>query len=747
MESVLLARDWEYANPPAPLPPPVRPIGASRRSGGILTSSRDQGSAYILAESLTGLCFRANQVKIYNDNLIVLRERYPELAQRLDAFADQANIVICKAKDGGVAYAVRQNGQLIPVSDPIAPTARMQAQFDQWSAQLADYTRPILVVGLYPGNELLCLFDQAENNQTPHCPQPIWVCVDSTICLSGFLQTWDARRVLESPRVRFFWHSEMPAQIQWLREHPEFPHLFTLITGAPDKTLNQVMPPLAALIQEREAGQQKMIAENEAYYDAITDHDLAAVIENTRSQRLEAGGRKPRLLMPTVAWSTYVQYSARDTAAAFEELGWETRILRMEAMLTPYYLVKTIHEFKPDIFMFIDHMRYEAEELYPKNMMFVAWIQDDMPNLQCQRAGEKLREYAARGRRDLVIGYIDRLENQYNFPKDRLAPILIPANPRIFHPVQLTEADRAKHECDLAFMTNTSMPSEQVVEQKILPTVEPLGITRTTCLQIHNELWEIYRSGKTITNRNEFLDWLLQYPEFAAAWKMESDCRPSCAPHSPLLAPPFSKQQDELVRLFYWRLNDTIYRHIVLEWAVELAESAANKNFALHLYGHGWEKHPRFAGYARGPLKHGPELNKAYQAARYCLHLNIAQGMHQRVWEILAAGGRPLIRAEQNLADNAQLANMRALAGVLVGGKTLADLSPEQQADLNGHMFQTACGLARHKSSALTPAELWEQAINQQEANLRNNPKLMIPDFEKYSFHDQATFYEHLLNP
>ena len=182
--------------------------------------------------------------------------------------------------------------------------------------------------------------------------------------------------------------------------------------------------------------------------------------------------------MPTVSWSTFVQHSARDTAAAFEEMGWEVRVLKMDAMLTPYYLVKAINEFKPDVFLFIDHMRYEAEEIYPRNMMFLTWIQDDMPNLQCSRAGEKLAEYAASGRRDLVVGYIQGLEENYGFPKDRLVPLLIPANPRIFHPVELTEADRAKYGCDLAFMTNTSMSSEQVIEQKIIPQVESLGISR-----------------------------------------------------------------------------------------------------------------------------------------------------------------------------------------------------------------------------------------------------------------------------
>jgi hypothetical protein len=86
-------------------------------------------------------------------------------------------------------------------------------------------------------------------------------------------------------------------------------------------------------------------------------------------------------------------------------------------------------------------------------------------------------------------------------------------------------------------------------------------------------------------------------------------------------------------------LNDTIYRHVVLEWADELGVE-------MHLYGQGWSNHPRFARYARDPVAHGAELNVAYQAARRCLHLNIAQGLHQRLHEIAASGANLLLRSQ-----------------------------------------------------------------------------------------------------
>jgi hypothetical protein len=587
-------------------------------------------------------------MSVLESNLAILKKNYPDLSRRLDAFPDKECVRVFKARDGGVAYGIQKNGIVHPFTDPDKPLSRIQSQMDQWVNQLADYTRPVLVVGVYPGNELLCLFDRAEEDKTPHCPQPIWVCVDSTAGLCGFLKSRDVRRVLESSRVQWFWHTAMQSRVQWLREHSEFPHIFTLISGAADATLDRIMPPLAELVAQRQLEYDRLKVENELYYDAINDASLAEIIEGK-------GCRKPRLMMPTVVWSTYVQHSTRDTCSAFASMGWETSILKMDAMLTPYHLVKSINEFKPDVFLFIDHMRYEAEDIYPRNMMLLTWIQDDMSNLQCKRAGEKLVEYAARNKRDLVVGYVEGLDFKFGYPKDRLVPMPIPANSRIFHPVSLTNADLDKYGCDLAFMTNTSMPSEQVIERKILPQVESMGISRATCMQIHDDLWNLYRSERILINRQEFLDWLVQYREFKAAWnsvqssalsvqKSGSNKEGQISCNSPAINTEHrtlnTEKEDDLFRLFFWRLNDTIYRHVVLEWADELG-------IDMKLYGQGWENHPRFARYAGGSLAHGPELNVAYQAARLNLHLNIAQGMHQRIHEIVASGGEMLIRTQQ----------------------------------------------------------------------------------------------------
>lgn len=694
------------------------------------------------------------QAAWYAANMEALRRRYPALAARLEAYPEKSRVRLFKAGDGSVAYGIEQSGAVAPVMDHVAPLARINAQLEALSEPLQDFTRPVLIVGLYPGSELLYLFDLSEKVSTPHCPQPIWVCVDSLACLEGFLRAFDAARVLESPRVRWTWHEDFirdqpgpngpdAASVAWLRVHPEFPHTFTLVSGASDRTLDRLLPPLARLVSEREAETARLKAENEAYYDAMSDERLAAIVGNQPSVLGEKSpdARRPRLLMPTCAWSTFIRHSARDACAAFEDLGWETRLLDLEAMLTPYFLVKTINEFKPDVFLFIDHLRCEAEDVYPRNMMFVTWIQDEMKHIHCADAGRRTAAYAAERRRDLVVGYADeRLARDFGYPADRLLSLKIPADPRIFHPVSLSPADRARYGCRLSFVSNASMASERVVEERIRPAVAPLGISKPTLEAIHDRLWTEYRAGRVLAGRQSLLDVLMVFPEFAEAFKTAGAAGNAAGPGQ---AQPMSDSQRELLRLFYWRLNDTIFRHVVLEWADEMGVD-------MRLYGQGWEQHPRFAKYAQGPIEHGPKLNLAYQAADFNLHLNITQGMHQRLWEIMAAGARPLVRSSATARNSPPPGLMRDLASQVLDGAALENIIRERLGPdhhdataLREFVFemalQTACTPCPGASGCVR-----ERTLARIEAELLGRPEWIVPDWESVRFQSREEFAERL---
>jgi hypothetical protein len=92
-----------------------------------------------------------------------------------------------------------------------------------------------------------------------------------------------------------------------------------------------------------------------------------------------------------------------------------------------------------------------------------------------------------------------------------------------------------------------------------------------------------------------------------------------------------------LLDMVMHRLNNALFRHQVIGWLADLGVD-------LHLYGKGWEKHPRFARFARGVADNQAQLATIYQASTINLHASPFGSAHQRVFEGLAAGGFFLFR-------------------------------------------------------------------------------------------------------
>jgi len=324
-----------------------------------------------------------------------------------------------------------------------------------------------------------------------------------------------------------------------------------------------------------------------------------------------------------------------------------------------------------------------------------------------------MARYAEGGRRDLVIGYANQqLTTLYGYPADRLVMLPITADTRVFHPVTLSSADQSRYACDLAFMSNTGLPTERLVEERIVPQVEPLGISRATVEAIHDRLWKIHRSGQTQCHRSAFLKLLCEYDECRMALEQLKE-----------------KGEDErLLRLFYWKLNDAIYRHVVIEWADQAG-------LDIHLYGHGWSEHPRFARYAHGNVEHGEELNKAYQGARWNLHLNITQGMHQRVWEILAAGATPLFRATEPIPNNNEppIALLRSWADAVAEGRPMDLNQPDE--NTAQWLFQRALSLAQTYPDA-TPEELQKKFTEHLRHLVTSRPYIVVEEWDQLNFND-----------
>ena len=562
---------------------------------------------------------------ILEDNIRILASRFPKVAESVMSLNGKA-ISVMSAKDGGSFFAVQSSdGNWQPVSNPENPMECAQKSLDLMMHRILYGLSPAVVVGLAPGYVLETIFNHFESRIKHSEPfRHIYVIINSPECLVCWLSAADRSKILKQPEVEFYLVSDIQKIVELCDSDFNRSHLFLPVSELPEEIASCIINPLAELYMKRERETETWHRENCDYYDSIGNAELAKIIQGR-------AGRKPRLMMPTHASSTVVQYSARDTCEVFDKLGWETKILKIERDLPPWLLTKTIHEFKPDLFLFINHLRTEDEnvELYPGNMLFVTWIQDSMPSINNQNSAARWNEAASKRKRDIIIGYVEQLK-QYGYNESRLFNCGMIVNTRIFHPIRLSKEELEKYSCDLCFASNRSQTSQWSLENNLQPTLSKLGFSTECLWQLHELLWADYRAGKSFTDYESLQQRLLMHSSFKEIFDTLS-----------------MQDQDGSVQRIFWHLNDIIYRHLTLEWLDQY--SKLHPSFKFHIYGKGWDTHPCFSKYAKGTLEHGPELNLAYNAAKACLHLNSMEGAHQRTSEILAAGSRLLTRISRKL--------------------------------------------------------------------------------------------------
>lgn len=340
-------------------------------------------------------------------------------------------------------------------------------------------------------------------------------------------------------------------------------------------------------------------------------------------QRFQAAltDRQPplRVLALTSRFTTVLQYSARDALRAFEAAGCITHLLiepTDHARLSVVRRLETIREFRPDLIFLIDHTRADQSDGLVEGIPLVTWIQDRLPWLFDHASGQ------SQGPLDFCMGYgKTELVREYGYPAERFMSCTMATNPEALA-ARLGGPDAREDDpelrCDLACATNHSQPPEVLLReyrQRIEPAVWPL-------------LEACYEELRARLARGE-LDGALDCRHFLQQVEATTGIE--------LVAEARARVAAE----FVWVLVDRMLRQETLDWAAQWAEQTGRR---FHLYGRGWEGHPRFARYGRGFLEHGPRLGAAFRAARIHLHAGCNTALHQRVLDGLAAGGFFLIR-------------------------------------------------------------------------------------------------------
>lgn len=373
--------------------------------------------------------------------------------------------------------------------------------------------------------------------------------------------------------------------------------------GLDPKPIEQVITDTIAEIGRIDAETQKEVA---TYYDALPADHFANVMSGKAD-------RAPRVLLITTRFSTVLQYSTRDTADAFRQIGWETEVAIEPTLyhtFTRLGLRQMLARFKPDLIFQIDHNRFEHGDLFPPCIPFVNWIQDLLPHLMKRATGEALTP------RDFVLTpSLQRWVDDYAYPARQCLEFRkltrIPTRPISWS----SDSQR------VVYVSNWSQQPADIRKEL---TRSVAGKTREVIDAACLKMIAAFEAGQTLQTAGDcrrVLDQVMH--ELAVTADAE------------LISETATRLSDRMLNL--------LYRQQALRWAQEVCDTLG---LTLELYGNGWDKHPEFARHARGTIGYGEALEALTRDAGITLVIEPFSCIgHQRLLDAMVAGGFCLLRS------------------------------------------------------------------------------------------------------
>jgi hypothetical protein len=586
-------------------------------------------------------------------NLASLREHRPRLYATLVSSAPGSRYTIGSSAAGHPTLFYRPDSgaprSLSPGNDPIAALSATFASIKQ----LYQLGQPMALLGIGDGYLIKsCALHPPKLDFGSQ--QPVYLFEPDEQALLAALMIHDysgPQGPIEQPRFAWCIGPDWLVQARELLidepYHP--PPAFQVTQSAEPSGLKQA---IGSLLESLYPVYERARLELAAHCSGMTSASLAQFLGPNPP-------RPPRALLITTRRSTVLQYSTRDTAEAFGELGWETRVViepEPYHVVTPLKLSCVLRDFKPDLVFQIDHVRQEWGELIPPQLPFVCWIQDHMTHLASTQLGltTSLRDFLLCG---MPAMYVER----YSYPKrqflkmpkltkmlansfSRLACEPRPGAPRVgsaladgIVPARCelpsAEADPTRslrrhggrlneRACDLVYVSTASGTPQERVAQIIDPKhcTEARDILAVCC----QRMIDTYAAGDSLPTIDSIRP-LLEESERATGHAIGTNA-----------------VRQQMLETLFDRLNNVLYRQQAIRWAANVAD---RHGLTLALYGAAWERNPEFARFARGPVAYGRELEAVTRGATFNLVLEPTLHIsHQRLLDALAAGGFCLIR-------------------------------------------------------------------------------------------------------
>lgn len=484
-------------------------------------------------------------------------------------------------------------------------------------------------------------------------------------------------------------------------EDPYLPLPVTTISQCPRAV--EVNAEVMGVIQRVLAAQEQDQERARAYYAQLSDEELGAVFGPNPP-------RQPRIMLITTRFSTVLQYATRDAAEAFEALRCQVRLIIEPS---PYHrmqrpmLTRTLAEFRPDLVFQIDHLRHEHDGLFPPQLPFLCWIQDHLPNLTNAQAAAKI------GPRDFVLcAMAGMYMRRYGYPQRQCLYTY-----KLTRVPQLPSAWDSDGD-DLAYVSNASQTPQRLTERvlgmfKDAPMLQ--NLVRACCQRILN----LYQQGQSLALHREIRPVVEQVEREVGLTITDAGLR------------------QQVVDALFDYLNSPLYRQQGLGWAAAVAE---RMGLSLAVYGSGWEQHPRFARFARGPIEYGHALEQMTRRTRINLRLEPFFCIsHQRLLDGLVAGGFFLSRSHLSDTANQELANFivaHLTPSVRSVEAARAALASEHRAE-----FERVLEPAKYMEEFGDPVELVGGII---QAGMLLPGKRTLPHIDEISFRDERTLQERI---
>jgi len=650
----------------------------------------------------------------FQRNLAVLRDAGPEgrdlAGQAERGRAEAAGCAVHRTSDGNLLVrGPRPDGLRVWLTPPLDYRGTLEAVPDPppWRGRLP---KPFLFEGVGTGWLLPRIWAATRGTYLSYSPM-VFVVEPDPRALAVVLHLHDWTAPLADERVRVFAGSGAWERWRdWMLARPEVsvPHTVGRLP-----LWEGVAPGAAeAMLEQVARARQTLYAETRRRVEQIyRGRDVAWWARRFR----EAGPSDPlRVLCVTSRFTTFLQHSMRDLAAAMESLGVRTRLLIEIDDHSPIQDIMPLQamlDFRPDLLLVIDHHRHEYASWFVDQVPYLCWIQDDMPALFEPGVGSRL------GPLDFTMGFgRTTAVLKSGYPLQRFLPCRMAVDPAKFAAGPRPDAAPA---CDVAYVSHHSEPPEALFERLCkVPRDE----------RVRRMLQGLFDRLMSLASEDRFDAGYPVEPVLEEAWK-EWDL------------PPEPRLRQEVLSLVVRPLADRVLRHVTLRWVADWADAAGRR---FHLYGRGWENHPRFGRYAMGVAEHGAHLAAIARAAAISLHTGAISALHQRVLETVCAGGFVLVRYNPRDYLSPGTEAMRRFLrerGITAPVRLRLDEAPPE------YVAERQERLRRLGQPPRTEIHVTEEFLLENDSRLGVDPRyeragLAFPDLPAISFDGPAAFAE-----